>query len=176
MTAPTSLWPKSDHELQRAQKSHGPTTSASLPLTDTGYHQIITWTPTGGSAGVGGWLDIGSAPGVDMTFAWTHDTGTVLTILAVWSNDASRTADPTVGAPSPYIPAVSATGTTPAYPNLVTFAKADWTTTTSPLSSSSVKYVRALFFSEGQRLVTFYAQVDAGTASVIAYASAATQS
>lgn len=175
MTAPIPMHPPGA-ETSNPKKASGPATSASLSLTDTNYHQIVTWTPNGGSSTSGGWLDIGNCPSLDMTFAWTHDTGNTLSILAIWSNGSSRTADPTVGAPSSYIPSVAATGVSPAYPNVVTFAKGDWTTTLNPLSDGSTKIVRALFFAQGQRLVTFYAKVDGGTASLIAYASPSTQS
>lgn len=179
MTAPFRLG-TIDGEKERPQKSHRITSSASLNLS-TSYQDVITWsrsepggTVSGSLSGTGAWLDIGSTPAVDLTIAWTHSTGTLLSLLAVFANADDRTADPTIGAPPPYIPAATATGTTPAYPNIVTFSTTDWTTTTSPLSSATVKIVRGLLKSNGCRLVKFQLKSDAAAGSAICYAMAAT--
>lgn len=169
--------PAGDQENLRAKKTYGPAISASLGLA-TSYGPFITYTINGVAYATGQWLDIGNAPGIDVTLAFTHGaTAAVLSVLAVFANAFDRTVDPTVGAPPPYIPAASATGVTPAYPNELTFSKSDWTTSTSPLSSSSVKYVRGYLHSNGCRLVSLYGKADSATGSptAVAYVSAGTQ-
>ena len=119
---------------------------------------------------VGAWLDIGNTPFLHVLVAFTHKTTpAVFTLLPVFANPADFTADPTIGAPLPYIPSVSATGVTPAYPQQITFDKADWTTTTSPLSSSSIKYVSAIVKTWSQRMVCFYGKADSATGTPTAH-------
>lgn len=175
MTAPLSIWPSGDRPLSRAEKSNGPTTSASLAISDTAYHQIITYTRYDGTAGTGGWLDIGGAPGIDVTFAWTKGSGTLLTVLAIFANAYDRTADPTIGGPPAYIPAVAASGVTPVYANELTFSTTDHTSTTNPLSTTNIRMLRAYLHSNGSRLVELYVKSDNGSGSVIAYVNAGTQ-
>lgn len=162
-----------DGENVHPKKSHRIATSASLSLTTT-FQDIVTYT-INGVAGSGAWLDIGNNPAVDIILAFTHSTDETLTILPVFANADDRTVDPTVGAPPPYIPAATATGVTPAYPNQLTFTKTDWSTTTSPMSSATVKYVRAVLKSNGCRLVKFMAKSNGSAGTLVAYVSAATQ-
>lgn len=172
MTAPSRLTQLANEVTGRPQKGVAPAISAALSLT-TSFQNIITYTGGVEAANGGAWIDIGNAPGVDITLEWTHDTGETLTLLTVFSPSVV-TADPTVGAPAPYIPSVAATGTTPAIPQQVTFTKTNWSTTTSPMSSATVKYLRCYANANGCRLVKLMAMANAGTATVVAYVSAGT--
>lgn len=176
MAAPSRLKGTFLERDGRSQKSPEPAVSASLTL-GTGFADIITYTGGVVDANGGAWLDIGNAPGIDVTLAFTHSTSETLTILAIFAQPVGGnvSADPTIGAPPPYIPAAAATGTTPTYPNQLTFTKTDWSTTTSPLSSATVKYVRGYLKANGCRLVKLMAAANSAAGSVVAYVSAGTQ-
>ena len=175
MAAPSRLKGLGYERDGRATKSPEPAVSAALAGLTT-FADIITYSGGVEVANGGAWLDIGNAPGIDVTIAWTHSTAETLTILAIFAQPiAGSYADPTVGAPPPYIPAASATGTTPTYPNQLTFTKTDWSTTTSPLSSATVKYVRGYLKANGCRLVKLMAMSNAAVGTLVAYVSAGTQ-
>lgn len=173
MTAPTRLLGLSNEMYGRPTKSASPLTSASLSMLTT-FQPFITY--TGGEAvQTGQWIDIGNAPGIDVTIAWTKGSGTLFTLFGVFATGANTVVDPTIGAPPPYIPAASATGVTPAYPNQLTFSTTDWTTTSSPLSSATVYMLRGYLKANGSRLVSLYSKSDNASGSAIAYVSAGTQ-
>ena len=179
MTAPSRLKGLDNEGFGRAKKSPMPAVSAALTCLTT-YADFITYTGGVEVANGGAWLDIGNSPGVDVTIAWTHGaTPETLTLLAVFANPVGGdlTADPTVGAPPPYIPAAAATGVTPAYVNELSFTKTDWSTTTSPLSSATVKMLRGYLKSNGCRLVKIMCKVNSvtNTPTAIAYVSAGTE-
>lgn len=159
-------------ELQRPQKGCQAAYSAALTLLTT-YDKFINWTTPEGSVGSGAWLDLGNAPYAHIMVAWTHGaTPTLLTLLPVFGDPmATGNVDPTVGAPLPYIPIVTATGVTPAYPQQITFDKANWTTSTTPLSSATVKNVSCIVKTWGQRLMSLYALSDSvtNTPTAVAY-------
>lgn len=173
MTAPTRLLGLSNERYGRPTKSTNPVTSAALSMT-TSFQPFITY--TGGEAvNTGQWLDIGNAPGIDVTIVWTKGSGTLFTLFGVFGVGADTATDPTVGAPPPYIPSVSATGVTPAYPNQITFSTTDWTSTTSPLGSATVFHLRGYLKANGARMVSLYAKSDNASGSAVAYVSVGTQ-
>lgn len=162
MTAPTRL-DNIDKEFIRGQKSRGAAISASLTLATT-PGDFVTYTGGVVTANAGAWLDIGNAAWLHVLVAFTHgSTPDNMTILPVFANPADVTVDPTVGAPLPYVPTVTGTGVQTAYPNVLVFSKTDWTTTTSPLSSSTVKYASGLVVTYGQRLAKFMGFVNSIT-------------
>lgn len=174
MTAPSRLLGLRNESFGRPTKSLQDAVSASLNLS-TSYQPLITWTGGVEAANGGQWLDIGNAPGVDCMFAFTHSTGSILSVIAVLTQPAGGDAsvDPTIGAPAPYIPA-DVDGVNVAYVTELTFDKANWTTTTSPLSSATVKYVRGYLKANGRRLLAIYVKSDANAGSVIGYVSPGT--
>lgn len=178
MTAPSRLLGLDNERFGRAQKGWQDAVSASLGLT-TSYQPFITYTGGVVAANGGQWLDAGNAPNVDVLVAFTHGgTATTLSLLAVLAQPpgGDATQEPTVGAPIPYIPA-DTDGTTPVFVNEISFTTTNWSTTTSPLSSVSVKYVRANLKLNGRRLVALYAKADSATGSptAVVYVSAGTQ-
>lgn len=102
-------------ENQVAQKSATPLTSAVLTLATTYVDVLFGATPSA-------ILVAGNNPCIGAVALWTPGaTPALLTIRVLVSLD-----DGVTFAAPPYIPSATATGTTPAYPQIVTFAKADW--------------------------------------------------
>lgn len=174
MTAPFRLQ-QIDGELQRPQKSVFPAVSSSLAL-GTSYADIVNYSINGVAQSTGAWFVVGNAPLIDVTLAFTHDTDETLTILPIFGVSATgdMTADPTIGAPPPYIPA-DTDGTTPAYVQEVSFTKTNWSTTTSPMSSGTVKYMRCIIKTNGARLMKLMAKSNATAGTLVAYVSAGTE-
>jgi len=174
MTAPFRLQ-QIDGELQRPQKSVYPAVSSSLAL-GTSYADIVNYSINGTAQSTGAWFVVGNAPIIDVTLAFTHSTDETLTVLPIFgvAPTADFATDPTIGAPAPYIPA-DTDGTTPAYVQEVSFTKTNWSTTTSPMSSATVKYVRFRLETNGARLVKLMAKSNATAGSVVAYVSAGTE-
>lgn len=173
MANPVKFRSASKSSTGRPMKSVAPLISAALGLT-TAPQDFATYLLNGSSAKDGGgrvttgaWIDIGDAPGIDVLVKYTHvTTPAVVTLMPMFANPSDATTDPTVYAPPPSIAAADITaGVGVAYPAAVSFSKNNWTTTTSPGSSSSVKYARAYIYANGCRLVKIMGFADSATGS-----------
>lgn len=110
-------------ENQVHKKSAVAGTSASLTFVTPGADTYADVSFTGDDGVATAIIDVGNSPLVSGTIVWTHATGATLTLKPFRSHDSAMA----VLAPPPVIPSVAASGSTPAYPNSVPFAKADWT-------------------------------------------------
>ncbi len=144
-----------DGEIMRPQKSAATTASTTFNLSTS--EQIPQW--DGQS-----WVAVGNAPSIGAVIAWTHSTGATLSVRVWLSNDSAGT----VATKAPYIPA-SATGTTPAYPQLVTFAKADWVE-----GAATVTYCPVQIDATGFRFWKLGILANAAAGSVIVHIGAGT--
>lgn len=138
---------------------------ASNSLTLSGTYADVLWDATDneGNNTLGSttaWLDKGSAPGVQLDAAWVTSTGTPLSVKVYGTNDITGT----VIVALPYIPAAAATGTTPAYQQETTFAKADW-------GNAATDYVGGQINCLGYRYIKVQAHAASANGSVTFYST-----
>lgn len=151
-----SLDQAENSENQRPKKSGTPETSASLTLATTAGD--VLWTADDASSSA--ILHVMNSPTIGGVIKWTHATGATLSLTVWLSNDPAFV----IATRTPYIPAVAGSGTTPAYPQVVTFAKASWV-----VGAATVTYVPITVHLLGHRFAKIQLADDNASGTAIVY-------
>lgn len=139
-------------------------TSASLTLGATVGPLLFTPNEDADGAATTSIIDTGNAPYFGGNILWTHSTAETLSMVAVRDNDRAFA----FSAPPAQIP-VSTDGTLVIYPLLGTWTKTNWSTTTSPTSSATVKNLSFEIETRSYRYWRLYFYANSAVGSLVAY-------
>ncbi len=172
----SNLPPKAEYEITPRQPKGGSLiTSASLTISDTALHDIVTWTDAASVAvDSTGWITCGNAPCVGVTLKWTFASGSILTVMPWVSNDPSFA----IIHPGYVIRDAGATasdGYVTAFPAGVKLPKGSIAAATGFYTGSgTVLYAPVVVSTEGYRYFKLQAASDNASGSVIASAAVGT--
>ena len=138
-------------DVPAQQRKGAVTASTSLTIAGTSYADI--------QFSAQDWVDVGNAPTVGIILAWTQASGTLLSVRVWVSHDDAGT----LSTKTPYIPSQT-TGTTPAYPQVTTFASTDWIE-----GAASVIYCPLQVFTAGFRYIKIEVKSNNASGSIVAH-------